>query len=135
LKQKKPTPTAEIYFQATARLKHYMLFPFFEIEEMEIDLSLSNLWHTNMNDVSRSSYRILKQQSIVFQTTDIQREDWMYLTTSTPFEWYQRTVAIKHWSLSNTMEHICRNMHKKQFPVEIFCYDKRIPLEIVFYAN
>lgn len=54
-------------FQAVHRLKHYITFPFMNIEDKVIDSDAVHYWNTRMHLILKNAYRFVRQQQTMMQ--------------------------------------------------------------------
>lgn len=93
------------YFQAAARLNHYLLFPFMLITNKQIDESTRHTWDYTLHATLKKAYEF-KNTSIT--VTHIRHLQTKYNAASTeqpntPLQWYRRIADMKHFIKYKTL--------------------------------
>lgn len=95
--------TPQDLFQATHRLKHYLIFTYLDIDDQQIDESARDYWKTSLIPTIRKSYRIPPNTS----HPRVPRFDFI-LQPKSAYEWFQvnQTIATLHKTQHLTKEQL-----------------------------
>lgn len=99
-----PKLTPFMFFQAVSRLKHYLMFPYIEIEDIEIDLGVSEVWHSAAGALWKKAYKDT-HKTMPPMDKNIQRMN-IDLHIASPIQWYMKAINVKHFKLTGTFEHV-----------------------------
>ncbi len=93
----------EILFQAVYRMRHYLIFPFMDINDEDIDKDALRTWTYNMSDEIKRPFIIVFQSSMNTYNTSPMPTLYPISAEDSPFLWFKR-YHIKQQTVKNDIK-------------------------------
>lgn len=91
------------------------MFPYIEIEDIEIDLSSSEAWHSEAGALWKRAYKGISKAIPVMVKNNTIQTNWFDCQVTSPIQRYVNSIHVKqkHFKLTGTYEHVLSGLQMR----------------------